>query len=360
MTRYSLAAGRSSARCAASFIAIRWSSDATRTSTPKSVVSTPLARSASYFGHQPRRGCRGPNSCRTRFEPFAIDTASSTKGTLVGGTGASLGAPGAQGEAFDALLARRTRRRVVGRIPRPVSESGEPPMTTVSTPCFSSTEMGPDRAQRRSYAGVRGNELRPRSPGGYDPRPGVRGSGERASGRDPSRPRARRGRAPRSSAAGARRGSRRRGRRGRARCARRRLGGACADGELLGSGRGGGGSSGGARPLSYPEDIRSDTFMRVLNSARTQGGDRHMLMHAHVGEAAPDSARRGRWKRLSAHAAERNLSVGAVVREALDRAIPASHDERRGAARRILSAEPMMRRGPVRSGESSTRFAPVA
>jgi len=48
-----------------------------------------------------------------------------------------------------------------------------------------------------------------------------------------------------------------------------------------------------------------------------------------------------RWKRLSAHAADRNLSVGAVVREALDRAIPASRDERRSAARRILAAEPM-------------------
>ena len=48
-----------------------------------------------------------------------------------------------------------------------------------------------------------------------------------------------------------------------------------------------------------------------------------------------------RWRRLSAHAAERNVSVGAVVREALDKAIPASRDERRGAARRILSADPM-------------------
>jgi hypothetical protein len=48
-----------------------------------------------------------------------------------------------------------------------------------------------------------------------------------------------------------------------------------------------------------------------------------------------------RWKRLSAYAAERNLSVGAAVREALDRAIPASRDERRSAARRLLSAAPM-------------------
>ena len=49
----------------------------------------------------------------------------------------------------------------------------------------------------------------------------------------------------------------------------------------------------------------------------------------------------GRWRRLASYAAERNLSVGAVVREALDRAIPASRNERRGAARRILSAKPM-------------------
>jgi hypothetical protein len=48
-----------------------------------------------------------------------------------------------------------------------------------------------------------------------------------------------------------------------------------------------------------------------------------------------------RWKRLSSYAAERNLSVGAVVREALDRSLPASSDERRAAARRILGAEPM-------------------
>jgi len=48
-----------------------------------------------------------------------------------------------------------------------------------------------------------------------------------------------------------------------------------------------------------------------------------------------------RWKRLSSYAAERNLSVGAVVREALDRSLPASSDERRAAARRILGAERM-------------------
>ncbi len=48
-----------------------------------------------------------------------------------------------------------------------------------------------------------------------------------------------------------------------------------------------------------------------------------------------------RWKRLSAYASERNVSVGAAVRDALDRVIPASRDERRTAARRILSAQPM-------------------
>ena len=48
-----------------------------------------------------------------------------------------------------------------------------------------------------------------------------------------------------------------------------------------------------------------------------------------------------RWRRLSSYASERNVSVGAVVREALDKAIPATRDERRSAARKILSAEPM-------------------
>ncbi len=48
-----------------------------------------------------------------------------------------------------------------------------------------------------------------------------------------------------------------------------------------------------------------------------------------------------RWRRLTAYANERNLSVGAVVRDALDRVIPASREERRSAARRILSAAPM-------------------
>jgi hypothetical protein len=47
-----------------------------------------------------------------------------------------------------------------------------------------------------------------------------------------------------------------------------------------------------------------------------------------------------RGRRLSAYVTERNLSIGAVVREAIDRTIPASRDERR-AARRILGAEPM-------------------
>jgi len=48
-----------------------------------------------------------------------------------------------------------------------------------------------------------------------------------------------------------------------------------------------------------------------------------------------------RWARLAAYADERKLSVGAVVREALDRTIPAAKDERRRAARAILQAAPM-------------------
>ena len=48
-----------------------------------------------------------------------------------------------------------------------------------------------------------------------------------------------------------------------------------------------------------------------------------------------------RYARLAAHAAEHNLSIGAVVREAIDRLIPATSEERSSAARRILAAEPM-------------------
>ena len=48
-----------------------------------------------------------------------------------------------------------------------------------------------------------------------------------------------------------------------------------------------------------------------------------------------------RYARLAAHAAERNVSIGAIVREAIDRAIPATSDERSTAARRILGATPM-------------------
>ncbi len=48
-----------------------------------------------------------------------------------------------------------------------------------------------------------------------------------------------------------------------------------------------------------------------------------------------------RYARLAAHAAERNLSIGAVVREALDQLIPAASAERSAASRAILAAEPM-------------------
>jgi hypothetical protein len=47
-----------------------------------------------------------------------------------------------------------------------------------------------------------------------------------------------------------------------------------------------------------------------------------------------------RWRRLSSYASERNVSVGAVVREALDKANPATREERRSAARTIRSAKP--------------------
>ena len=45
--------------------------------------------------------------------------------------------------------------------------------------------------------------------------------------------------------------------------------------------------------------------------------------------------------RLEAHARERGLSVGAAVRDAIDRAIPSDAARRRAAARAILAAEPM-------------------
>lgn len=47
------------------------------------------------------------------------------------------------------------------------------------------------------------------------------------------------------------------------------------------------------------------------------------------------------YARLSAYAKEQNLSVGAAVRDAIERAVPATAAEREAAARRILGAEPM-------------------
>jgi len=47
------------------------------------------------------------------------------------------------------------------------------------------------------------------------------------------------------------------------------------------------------------------------------------------------------YARLAAFAAERNLSVGAAVREAIDRVVPATTDERSSALKRLLAAEPM-------------------
>ena len=47
------------------------------------------------------------------------------------------------------------------------------------------------------------------------------------------------------------------------------------------------------------------------------------------------------YARLAAFAAERNLSVGAAVRDAIDRVIPATTDERSSALNRLLAAEPM-------------------
>lgn len=47
------------------------------------------------------------------------------------------------------------------------------------------------------------------------------------------------------------------------------------------------------------------------------------------------------WARLEAVAAERHVSVGSLVRDAIDLAVPGGQDERREAAGAILAAEPM-------------------
>jgi len=48
-----------------------------------------------------------------------------------------------------------------------------------------------------------------------------------------------------------------------------------------------------------------------------------------------------RHARLVAVAQERGVSVATVVREAIDRGLPAPDTRRRAAARRVLAAEPM-------------------
>lgn len=45
-----------------------------------------------------------------------------------------------------------------------------------------------------------------------------------------------------------------------------------------------------------------------------------------------------RYRRLRAQARERRLSIGALIREAIDRAFPPDVERRRAAARRILAA----------------------
>ncbi len=47
------------------------------------------------------------------------------------------------------------------------------------------------------------------------------------------------------------------------------------------------------------------------------------------------------FSRLEAYAREHGLSVGAAVREAIDKTIPSDVARRRAAARAILAAEPM-------------------
>ena len=48
-----------------------------------------------------------------------------------------------------------------------------------------------------------------------------------------------------------------------------------------------------------------------------------------------------RYQRVQALARQRGTSVAAVIREALDRGLPATQPRRSAAARRILTAQPM-------------------
>lgn len=47
------------------------------------------------------------------------------------------------------------------------------------------------------------------------------------------------------------------------------------------------------------------------------------------------------YSRLAAFASEQNLSVGAAVRQALDRVLPTATQERTSALERVLAAAPM-------------------
>jgi hypothetical protein len=48
-----------------------------------------------------------------------------------------------------------------------------------------------------------------------------------------------------------------------------------------------------------------------------------------------------RYRRVVARARERNSSVTAVIREAIDNLLPSDSDRKRRAARELLAAEPM-------------------
>ncbi|MGO8889814.1 MAG: ribbon-helix-helix protein, CopG family [Streptosporangiaceae bacterium] len=49
-----------------------------------------------------------------------------------------------------------------------------------------------------------------------------------------------------------------------------------------------------------------------------------------------------RYRRVQTLARQRGTSVASVIREALDRGLPATQRRRSAAARRILAAEPML------------------
>jgi len=77
-------------------------------------------------------------------------------------------------------------------------------------------------------------------------------------------------------------------------------------------------------------------------STQAHDGGQHMLcMHMSLDRRLQILLDAERHARLVAVAQERGVSVATVVREAIDRGLPAPDTRRRAAASRLLAAEPM-------------------